>query len=83
MAPAGVRSTHNKYPGPGEKDQQLGLSRSLSSAALYGTSDVLQIPISSLTEEFIVSRTWEAWQYRESRDPKVAATGIQVRTGRK
>ncbi|XDV13785.1 hypothetical protein PO909_002121 [Leuciscus waleckii] len=31
----------------------------------------------------MVSRTREAWQYRESRDPKVAAAGIQVRTGRK
>ena len=61
----------------------LGLPRSLSSSALYGTSNILQLPISGLAEEFMVSRTREALQYRESRDPKVAAAGIQVRTGRK
>ena len=31
----------------------------------------------------MVSRTREALQYRESRDPKVASAGIQVQTGRK
>lgn len=61
----------------------LGLPRSLSSSALYGTSNILQLPISGLNEEFMVSRTREALQYRESRDPKVASAGIQVRTGRK
>lgn len=30
-----------------------------------------------------MSRTWKAWQYRESRDTKVATAGIQVRTGRR
>lgn len=61
----------------------LGLPRSLSSSALYGTSNILQLPFSGLTEEFMVSRTREALQYRESRDPKVASAGIQVQTGRK
>lgn len=61
----------------------LGLPRSLSSAALYGSSNILQLPFSSLQEEFMVSRTREALLYRDSRDPKVSAAGIKVRTGRK
>lgn len=62
----------------------LGLGTcSPSSAALYGTSNVLQLLISSLIEEFMVARTRDVWQDGESRDPKVAAAGIQVRTGRK
>ncbi|XP_041920594.1 uncharacterized protein LOC121684601 [Alosa sapidissima] len=61
----------------------LGLPRSLSSAALYGSSNTLKLPFSGLTEEFMVTRTREALQYRESRDEKVASAGIQVRTGRK
>ncbi|XP_057679565.1 uncharacterized protein LOC130908002 [Corythoichthys intestinalis] len=61
----------------------LGLPRSLNSAALYGTSNNLQLPFSGLTEEFKVARTREALQYRESRDGKVSSAGIEVRTGRK
>ena len=38
----------------------LGLLRSLSSAALYGTSDALQHPFKGLMEEFVVSWTKEA-----------------------
>ncbi|XP_077380867.1 uncharacterized protein LOC144020874 [Festucalex cinctus] len=61
----------------------LGLPRSLTSAALYGTSNTLQLPLSGLTEEFKVARTREALQYRDSRDNKVSSAGIEVRTGRK
>ena len=61
----------------------LGLPRCLSSTALYGTSNALQLPFKGLVEEFIVSRTREACQYRYSKDPKVAGAGIEVRTGRK
>ncbi|KAL4008901.1 hypothetical protein ACER0C_002753 [Sarotherodon galilaeus] len=61
----------------------LGLPRSLTSAALYGASNSLQLPFSGLTEEFKVARTREALQYRDSKDCKVASTGIEVRTGRK
>ncbi len=61
----------------------LGLPRSLTSAALYGTSNILQLPLSGLTEEFKVVRTREALQYRDSRDCKVSSAGIEVRTGRK
>lgn len=61
----------------------LGLPRSLNSAALFGTSNILQLPFSGLTEEFKVARTREALQYRDSRDGKVSSAGIQVRTGGK
>ncbi|XP_028292553.1 uncharacterized protein LOC114455485 [Gouania willdenowi] len=61
----------------------LGLPRSLSSIALYGKSNKLKLPMSSLSEEFMVTRSRELLQYRESSDPKVAQAGIEVRTGRK
>ncbi len=50
---------------------------------LYGTSNILQLPFSGLTEEFKVVSTREALQYRDSRDCKVSSAGIEVRTGRK
>ncbi|XP_049324773.1 uncharacterized protein LOC125789951 [Astyanax mexicanus] len=61
----------------------LGLPRSLTSAALYGKSNKLQLPFSSLEEEFRVSRTREALVYQDSSDTRVAAAGIVVKTGRK
>ncbi|XP_061925310.1 uncharacterized protein LOC133664585 [Entelurus aequoreus] len=61
----------------------LGLPKSLSSIALYGNSNKLQLPFKSLEEEFKVTRAREVVQYRDSSDPKVAKAGIQVRTGRK
>ena len=61
----------------------LGLPRCLSSAALYGKSNTLQLPFSSLEEEFKVLKTRERLQYIESNDPKVASAGIQTRSGRK
>ncbi|XP_061905517.1 uncharacterized protein LOC133651562 [Entelurus aequoreus] len=61
----------------------LGLPKSLSSIALYGNSNKLQLPFKSLEEEFKVTRAREVVQYRDTSDPKVAKAGIQVRTGRK
>ncbi|KAK0150652.1 hypothetical protein N1851_008245 [Merluccius polli] len=61
----------------------LGLPRSLSSIAVYGQNNRLKLPISSLNEEFMVTRVREVLQYRESSDPKVSQAGIVVRTGRK
>ncbi|XP_061093280.1 uncharacterized protein LOC133125737 [Conger conger] len=61
----------------------LGLPKSLSSIALYGRNNKLQLPFRSLEEEFKVTRAREVVQYRDSSDPKVANAGIQVRTGRK
>lgn len=42
----------------------------------------LQLPFSSLEEEFRVSRTREALVYRDSNDARVASADIVVRTGR-
>ena len=61
----------------------MGFPRSLCSAALYGRTNKLQLPFSSIDEEFRVSRTREALLYRDSKDPRVASAGIVVRTGRK
>ena len=61
----------------------LGLPRCLSGAALYGNSKSLHLPCSSLVEEFKITKTRELLQHAESEDPKVAAAGIQIRSGRK
>ncbi|KAI4887728.1 hypothetical protein NFI96_005940 [Prochilodus magdalenae] len=61
----------------------LGLPRSLSSIALYGRKTKVQLPFNSLSEEFKVTRAREVLSYRDSTDNKVAAAGIEVRTGRK
>lgn len=61
----------------------LSLLRSLSSAVLYGRSNKLQLPISSLDEEFRVSHTREALLYWDFKDSRVAATGIMMQIGRK
>lgn len=61
----------------------LGLPRSLSSIALYGHNNKLKLHFSSLSKEFMVSRSRELLQYWESSDPRVALAGIEVRTGRK
>ncbi|TWW81809.1 hypothetical protein D4764_01G0016240 [Takifugu flavidus] len=61
----------------------LGLPRSLSSIALYGHSTMLQLPISGLSEEFMVTRARELMMYQDSSDTKVATAGILVKTGRK
>ncbi|XP_026079824.1 uncharacterized protein LOC113057031 [Carassius auratus] len=61
----------------------LGLPRSLSSIALYGHSTKLHLPLSGLSEEFKVTRSREVLMYRDSKDTKVAAAGILVKTGRK
>ena len=60
----------------------LGFPRSLSSAALYGSSNSLQLPFKGLMEGFVVSRTREVMLYRNSKDPKVATAGSEVRTWR-
>lgn len=43
--------------------QVVGPPRSRCSAAFYGTSNILQLPISCLIEEFMVARTREALQH--------------------
>ena len=44
---------------------------------------MLRLPCSSLVEEFKITKTRGLLQYAESEDPKVAAAGIQIRSGRK
>ncbi|KAK0146299.1 hypothetical protein N1851_014401 [Merluccius polli] len=61
----------------------LGLPRSLSNIGLYGKTNKLRLPFSSVREEFIVARAREHLQYSGSRDAKVSGAGIVVRTGRK
>lgn len=59
----------------------LGLPRSHTSTALYGRYNKLQLPFSSLEEEFRVSRTREALVYRDSNDTRVASADIVAWTG--
>lgn len=54
----------------------LGLPCNLSSAALFGRSNMLQLPFNNIAEE---SHTREALQYRDSGDPKVSSAGIDIR----
>ena len=61
----------------------LGMPKWWVSTELYGKSNTLQLPLSSIIEEFKVLRIREQLQYRESKDPKVVAAGIQTRSGRK
>lgn len=61
----------------------LGLPLSLSSKALYGNKNKLQLPFSSLSEEFMVTCAREVLLYRDSSDTKFSLAGIEVRTGRK
>ena len=50
---------------------------------LYGRTNNLQLPFKGFKEEFMVMRTREALQYRDSRDPKVATAGMEIHTVRK
>lgn len=61
----------------------LGLPKSLSSAVLYGSTNVLKLPIHGLKEEVLVSWTREVYQFIESKDLKVRGAGIETWTGRK
>lgn len=61
----------------------LGLPKCLSSAALYGNSNILQLPFKSLVEEYKVAKVRTLIQYKFSKDPKVAGADIEVYTGRK
>ncbi|KAK7919076.1 hypothetical protein WMY93_010360 [Mugilogobius chulae] len=61
----------------------LGLPKSLSSIALYGRSNKLQLPLKSLEEEYKVSKTRVVLQYKDSEDSMVSNAGIEVKTGRK
>ncbi|XP_052224110.1 uncharacterized protein LOC127839765 [Dreissena polymorpha] len=61
----------------------LGLPPSFTNIGLYGRSTKLQMPISSLVEEFKVAKARLMLTLRDSEDEKVGNAGIQVRTERK
>ena len=60
-----------------------GLAEMLKWCSSLRESNALRLPCSSLVEEFKITNTRELLQYTESEDPKVAAAGIQIRSGRK
>lgn len=61
----------------------LGIPPSFTSVGLYITSGQLQLPLSSLVEEFQVAKCRVAMTFRESRDRKISVAGIRTRSGRK
>ena len=61
----------------------LGLPPSLTSIGLYCRSTKLQMPISSLVEEFKAAKARLLLTLRDSADEKINNAGIEVRTGRK
>ncbi|CAC5417465.1 unnamed protein product [Mytilus coruscus] len=61
----------------------LGVPKSFSSIGLYSTSSKLQLPLSSITEEFKVTKTRQVMMLRDSKDDKVKEANVDVRTGRK
>ena len=61
----------------------LGLPPCLSSNNLYSVSSKLQLPLTSLVEEYKVCKTRLVLMLRDSQDEKINRAGIQVLTGRK
>ena len=59
------------------------MPKSLSNAALYGTTNAIQVPLNDRKEEFVVTHTRHALLYRDSKDAKVSGAGIVIRTGKK
>ena len=60
----------------------LGVPRCLSSAALYGKG-ILELPVSSLTEEFKCAKVRLEMTLTQSKDPVVRSVAPTVKTGRK
>ncbi|XP_058608845.1 uncharacterized protein LOC131525365 [Onychostoma macrolepis] len=61
----------------------LGIPPGFTSVGLYIRSGQLQLPFSSLVEEFQVAKCRVAMTFRDSRDNKVGEAGIKTRSGRK
>lgn len=61
----------------------LGIPPGFTSVRLYIRSGQLQLPLSSLVEEFQVAKCRVAMTFRDSRDNKVREAGIKTRSGRK
>ncbi|XP_068595260.1 retrovirus-related Pol polyprotein from type-1 retrotransposable element R2 [Brachionichthys hirsutus] len=61
----------------------LGIPPSFTSVGLYNRSGQLQLPLSSVVEEFKVAKCRVAMMYRDSTDDKVRGAGVTTRSGRK
>ena len=61
----------------------LGIPKSLSTAALYGRTTKLQLPIKSLTEEVKVVKARNKVTLEDSKDEKIRNAGVEVNIGRK
>ncbi|XP_052259364.1 uncharacterized protein LOC127863766 [Dreissena polymorpha] len=61
----------------------LGIPPSFTSIGLYGRSNQLQLPLSSLVEEFKVAKTRLVVTLKQSQDSSIRNAGIETRTGRK
>ena len=61
----------------------LGIPPSFSSIGLYSRSSQLQLPLSSVVEEFKVSKCRLVMTLMESNDKKVRKAGVETKTGQK
>ena len=61
----------------------LGVPPSFSNIGLYGRSNQLQLPLSSLVEEFKVAKARLVMTLKDSQDDMVRRAGVETRTGRK
>lgn len=61
----------------------LSVPKSFCSTGLYSSGSKLQLPITSVTAEFKVAKTWQVTMLRDSSDQLVRQAGITIRTGRK
>ncbi|RXN28661.1 reverse transcriptase [Labeo rohita] len=61
----------------------LGIPPSFTSVGLYIRSGQLQLPLSSVVEEFKVAKCRVIMTYRDSQDEQVRQAGILTRSGRK
>ncbi|XP_063435804.1 uncharacterized protein LOC134716731 [Mytilus trossulus] len=60
----------------------LGVPPSFTTVGLYSRTAKLQLPLTSIVEEFKVCKTRLVMTLKESKDDKVRTAGVQVRTGR-
>lgn len=61
----------------------LGIPPSFTSVGLYTRSGQVQLPLSSVVEEFKVAKCRVVMMYQDSTDEKVREAGVTTRSGRK
>ncbi len=74
----GVERKINKY-----LRKWLGIPPSFTAVGLYIRSGQLQLPLSSVVEEFKVAKCRVVMTYRDSQDEQVRRAGVITRSGRK